>query len=51
MQKKIVFFYTVCLGEMKLTKKYFQVNNQKFGYRHLTECMYKSLSYFIVLEN
>ena len=51
MQKRIVFFYTACQGEMKLMKKYFLVNNRKFGYRHLTECMYKSLSYFIVLEN
>ena len=51
MQRKIVFFFTVCQGELKLPKKYFLANNQKFGYKHLTECMCKNLSYFIALEN
>ena len=51
MQRKIVSFSTVCLEEMKLMKKYFLANNQKFGYKHLTECMCKNLYYFIVLEN
>ena len=51
MQRKIVYFSIVCQGEMKLMKKYFLVNNQKFGYKQLTEYMCKNLSYFIVLEN
>ena len=51
MQKKIVFFYTVYLEAKKWMKKYFIVNNQKFGNRLLIEFMFKNLYYFIVLEN